>query len=111
MRPMAVMRRAFPATVVVAAVVVFPYLYRLPPFDQVLDPFRTFQATRLAIWLIILLGLNLLTGCTGQISLGHGALVAIGAYATAILMDDFGVPVAAAVLAAGFLTGSGPTGS
>jgi branched-chain amino acid transport system permease protein len=100
------LRRVVPAAIVLAAVAVFPYLYRLPLFDQVLDPFRTFQATRLAIWLIILLGLNLLTGYTGQISLGHGALVAIGAYAAAILMDEFGVPVAVAVLAAGLLTGA-----
>ena len=87
-------------------VAVFPYLYRIPPFDQVLDPFRTFQATRFMIWIVILLGLNLLTGFSGQISLGHGALVAIGAYVAAILMHEYGVPVALAVLAAGVFTGA-----
>lgn len=91
---------------VIGFVVVFPYLYRLAPFNQVLDPFRTFQATRLAIWLIILLGLNLLTGYTGQVSLGHGALVAIGAYVAAIAMNEFSAPVVVAVLAAGVLTGA-----
>ncbi len=90
----------------IALVVVFPYLYRVPPFDQVLDPFRTFQATRLMIWLVILLGLNLLTGYSGQISLGHGALVAIGGYTAAVLMHDYGVPVLLAVLAAGIFTGA-----
>jgi branched-chain amino acid transport system permease protein len=89
-----------------ALVVVFPYLYRIPPFDQVLDPFRTFQATRLMIWLVILMGLNLLTGYSGQISLGHGALVAIGGYTAAVLMHDYGVPVLLAVLAAGVFTGA-----
>jgi branched-chain amino acid transport system permease protein len=58
------------------------------------------------------LGLNLLTGYNGQISLGHGAFYAIGAYCAAILMDKYGVPywatlpVAGAVcLLAGFLFG------
>jgi branched-chain amino acid transport system permease protein len=64
------------------------------------------------IYAIALLGLNILTGFNGQISLGHGAFYAIGAYVTAILMDKFGVPywacvpVAGAVcLLAGFLFG------
>lgn len=82
---------------VLGLVAVFPYLYRLPLFDQVLDPFRTFQVTRFAIWLIVLLGLNVLTGYSGQVSLGHGALVALGAYVAAIFMSELGMPVALAV--------------
>ena len=84
---------------------VFPYLYTWPLLGSFLGPFRTFQATRFAIWLIILIGLNLLTGYTGQISLGHGAFIAVGAYIAAILMNEYSVPVFAAVLAAGLLTG------
>jgi len=84
---------------------VFPYLYTWPFFSSFLGPFRTFQATRFAIWLIILMGLNLLTGYSGQISLGHGAFIAIGAYIAAILMNTFTVPVFAAVLAASLLAG------
>jgi branched-chain amino acid transport system permease protein len=64
------------------------------------------------VYAIALLGLNILTGYNGQISLGHGAFYAIGAYVAAILMDKLGVPywatlpVAGAVcLAAGFLFG------
>lgn len=96
------------AVVVLAGflLVAFPYLHTWPFFDSFLDPFRTFQATRFAIWLIILLGLNLLTGYSGQISLGHGALVAIGAYTAAVLMSEYDAPVIVAVLAAGILTGS-----
>ena len=85
---------------------IFPYLFTWPFFGSFLDEFRTFQATRFAIWLIILMGLNLLTGYSGQISLGHGALVAVGAYTAAVLMTEFGVPVYLAVLGAGLLTGS-----
>ncbi len=99
-------RRNIALVALLAFLVAFPYLYRIQPFNQVLDPFRTFQVTRLAIWLVILLGLNLLTGYSGQISLGHGALVAIGAYTTAVLMHEFGVPVVFAVLAAGLFTGA-----
>jgi branched-chain amino acid transport system permease protein len=47
--------------------------------------FRLLQFTLVAIYVIALLGLNILTGYSGQISLGHGALVGIGAYVTALL--------------------------
>lgn len=74
--------------------------------------YRTFQFTLALVYAIALLGLNMLTGYNGQISLGHGAFYALGAYTTAILMDHYGVPywatipVAAAVcLVAGFLFG------
>jgi branched-chain amino acid transport system permease protein len=74
--------------------------------------YSVFQLTMVLVYAIALLGLNILTGYNGQISLGHGAFYAIGAYATAVLMDKFGwpywatLPVAAAVcLLAGFLFG------
>jgi branched-chain amino acid transport system permease protein len=74
--------------------------------------YRTFQFTLALVYSIALLGLNMLTGYNGQISLGHGAFYAIGAYTAAILMDQYGVPYwatlpAAAVvcLVAGFLFG------
>lgn len=78
----------------------------------VLSNFRLFQFTQVYIYAIALLGLNLLTGYNGQISLGHGAFFAVGAYVAAILMDRWGVPygwtlpIAAAIcLLAGFLFG------
>ena len=42
--------------------------------------FRLFQFTQVFIYAIALMGLNMLTGYNGQISLGHGAFYAIGAY-------------------------------
>ncbi len=45
-------------------------------------------ATYVAIYFIAILGLNILTGYTGQISIGHGAFMAIGGYTTAILSSD-----------------------
>jgi branched-chain amino acid transport system permease protein len=58
----------------------------------VVSNYRTFQFTLVLVYAIALLGLNMLTGYNGQISLGHGAFYAIGAYVTAIMMDRFGVP-------------------
>lgn len=58
----------------------------------ILSDFRTFQVTQILVYAIAILGLNLLTGFNGQISLGHGAFFAIGAYVAAILMDKLGVP-------------------
>jgi branched-chain amino acid transport system permease protein len=78
----------------------------------VLSDYRMFQATMTLIYAIVLFGLTILTGYSGQISLGHGAFYAIGAYCAAILIDKAGfpywatLPVAGALcLAAGFLFG------
>jgi len=67
----------------------------------VVTNYRTFQFTLVLVYAVALLGLNMLTGYNGQISLGHGAFYAIGAYCTAILMDRFGVPYWATLPAAG----------
>ena len=89
--------------VLLAAACVLPF---------VLSSYRTFQLTLVLVYAVALLGLNILTGYNGQISLGHGAFYAIGAYCAAVLMDRWGVPywatlpVAGAVcLVAGFLFG------
>ena len=97
------MRRHGWSGLVVVGATVLPFL---------LSKFQTFQATQVMVYAIAILGLNLLTGYNGQISLGHGAFYAAGAYSAAILIDQGGVPywaatpVAAAVcFAAGFLFG------
>jgi branched-chain amino acid transport system permease protein len=46
--------------------------------------FRLGQFTYVAIYFVALLGLNMLTGYNGQISLGHGAFMGIGAYVTTV---------------------------
>jgi branched-chain amino acid transport system permease protein len=48
--------------------------------------FRLSQFSYVGIYFIALLGLNILSGYNGQISLGHGAFVAVGAYTAAIAM-------------------------
>ena len=48
--------------------------------------YHLFQLTMVVVYAIAILGLAILTGFNGQISLGHGAFYAIGAYVTAVLM-------------------------
>src|ERR1700734_130846 len=64
----------------------------------ILSDYWIFQCTMVMVYSIALLGLNLLTGYNGQISLGHGAFYAIGAYATAILAERIGVPYVMAII-------------
>ena len=54
--------------------------------------YQLFQATMVLSYAVALLGLNILTGYNGQISLGHGAFYAVGAYAAGILMEHAGAP-------------------
>ena len=65
--------------------------------------YRVFQLNMVLVYAIVLLGLNILTGYNGQISLGHGAFYAIGAYVAAILMDLGGWPYWATLPVAGFV--------
>jgi branched-chain amino acid transport system permease protein len=77
-----------------------------------LSDYRLFLVTMTLITAIGVLGLNMLVGYNGQLSLGHGALYALGAYVTAVLMEHGGfawwatLPVSAAVcFGFGFLFG------
>src|ERR1700739_4567085 len=74
--------------------------------------FIIFQMTMLLIYGVAVLALNILTGGSGQFSLGQSAFYAIGAYTSAILMETFNVnyaltlPLAGIVcFAVGFLFG------
>jgi branched-chain amino acid transport system permease protein len=58
-----------------------------------ISDFRAQQFAYVGMYTVALIGLNVLTGYTGQISLGHGAFMAIGGYTTALLMagnEQFG---------------------
>ena len=68
-----------------------------------LSNFRVFQVTLVLVYAIALLGLNILTGYNGQISLGHAAFYAVGAYTTAIMIDKWNVPYALTIPVAGVL--------
>lgn len=56
------------------------------------------------LYAILALSLTLVAGTAGQMSLGHAGLLAIGAYASALLAIDLGVSVSTAILLAGVIT-------
>ncbi|WP_084550553.1 ABC transporter permease subunit [Actinomadura rifamycini] len=89
-------RRAAPWLVLLAAAVV------LPPASG--DPTITYLATTAAIYVMVATGLNIMFGYTGQVSLGQGALVAVGAYTSGVLMAGHGWTFWAAAPAAVLVT-------
>ncbi len=95
--------RTIATLAVFVAALAFPFLA---------SGYHVYQGAQVLILAIALLGLNLLTGFNGQISLGHGAFFAIGGYGAAILTAKLGVPYALAIplaslvcFGAGFLFG------
>jgi branched-chain amino acid transport system permease protein len=70
----------------------------------VLGSFYLGEVTNVLIWAVAGLGLMLLTGQTGQVSLGHSAFMALGCY-SCVLMMEAGVPFLFAFLLAGIITG------
>ena len=65
-------------------------LAALIPF--MFGPYRVGQFTLVLVYAVAVLGLNLLVGYNGQISLGHGAFFALGAYTAALLIEKASVP-------------------
>jgi branched-chain amino acid transport system permease protein len=77
-----------------------------------LSDYQLHKATQILVYTVAILSVNFLSGYNGQVSLGHGAFLAIGAYATAILVVKLGIPIWFAIpigglvsMAVGFLIG------
>ena len=66
----------------------------------VLSDYNLYLAAEVGIFFIAVLGLNILTGYTGQISIGHGAFMAIGGFTTAIMSRDHGTNLVVTMLMA-----------
>lgn len=77
-------------------------LFGAAPF--VLSPYMLYILNTIGIASIAAIGLNILIGYTGQISLGHGAFFGVGAYAAAILATRWGIGFYVAIPAAGLIT-------
>jgi len=73
-------------------------------FFGVIDEYTAQILTLGCINVIVALSLNLISGFTGQLALGHAGFMAVGAYTTAILTMQFNVPMLIAILAGGFVT-------
>jgi branched-chain amino acid transport system permease protein len=81
--------------VLIAFLALFPFLFK---------NYYVYVANYMAINVIVAIGLNLLVGYTGQISLGHSGFFAIGAYGTLVLMSKVGLPFVLALPAAALAT-------
>jgi branched-chain amino acid transport system permease protein len=77
-----------PLVVLIALALAIPF---------VASGFQTLEVAYALIFAIAILGLNLLTGFSGQISLGHGAFMAIGAFTTAIGVQKLHLPYLATI--------------
>ncbi len=99
------MRRAAGIGLWLAAVAAGLAVFLLVP--HLVSDYHSRELAQAGVFFIAIVGLNLLTGYTGQISLGHGALMAIGGYTTAALVvhehwrDVWTIPLAG--LAAGIV--------
>ncbi len=77
--------------------IVFPFMFQG-------SRYLLYVVNSVLIAVIAAIGLNILTGFTGQISLGHGAFMGVGAYASGYFMTVLGMPFWVCVLAAGCVT-------
>jgi branched-chain amino acid transport system permease protein len=82
--------------------IVVAFIAILPAF---LTSYGSFELTFVAAFAIAILGLIILTGKNGQISLGHGAFIALGGYTVAILATHAGLPYWIGIPAAGIVSG------
>ena len=84
----------------VAAALVVAFLPRF------ISSYHALEWARVGYFFVALLGLNVLTGHSGQISLGHGAFMAIGGYTSAILIAHHGVRDVWTIPLAGLVAGA-----
>ncbi len=68
--------------------------------SNTVDELRVYQGATVAMYVIAISSIILLTGYSGQVSLGHGALLAIGGYGAALVRNNFNAPIWIAFIAA-----------
>ena len=72
-----------------------------------LDAFRDYQIAEVACYVVAVAGLTVLVGLSGQISIGNGAFMAIGAYAAALMTIHLGWPLEAVLVASAAIAALG----
>jgi branched-chain amino acid transport system permease protein len=92
--------RILQKTAVRHTVLAFAALIALYFITSGVDAFRDFQIAQIAALACAAGGLTVLTGLSGQISLGQGAFMAVGAYTAALLLSHLNWPIIVVVLAA-----------
>ena len=91
-------RRLYATIACIVALVVFPYAPGVTSSTVA-------SANLAAVYTVVAVSLVLLTGWVGQISLGHAALVGIGAYATGHIVEGLGIPFPLSLPLAAFVSG------
>mgnify|MGYP002862918567 FL=1 len=91
-----------PGKAAIAKLVVLLAVLAVLPF--VVPGYRIFTLNYMAVFVIVGLGLSILVGDTGQVSLGHAAFMAIGAYTSVLAMTELGAPFLIALPAAGLVS-------
>jgi branched-chain amino acid transport system permease protein len=71
------------------------------------DELRVYQGASIAVFVIAIASLILLTGYSGQVSLGHGALMAIGAYSAAVSRNELHIPIVLSLFVAVLIAAAG----
>ncbi len=72
-----------------------------------LNAFRDYQMAEVACYVVTVAGLTVLVGLSGQISIGNGAFMAIGAYAAALMTIHLGWPLEAVLVASAAIAALG----
>ncbi|MDP9096980.1 MAG: branched-chain amino acid ABC transporter permease, partial [Pseudomonadota bacterium] len=90
------MASALKAILLIAVLLAFPFI--------VTNPYYLHLAVTVAIYSILVLGLDIVFGYTGEVSLGHAALLGIGAYTAGVLFFQFGIGLWLSIPAAVIVT-------
>jgi len=93
--------RLFESKTVLVWSLLFVFMLAILPF--IIPNYYTFILNLMMIYIVVSVGLNILVGNTGQISLGHAGFFAIGAYGTVLLMTHLYVPFIFALIIAGII--------
>ena len=100
------MRRALRPEQLATVVATAAFVAFVALLPLALSDFRASQFAYVGIYFIAICGLDILTGYTGLISLGHGAFMAIGGYTTAILVSEAGWNYLVTIPIAGLVAGA-----
>lgn len=90
--------------IIFAVAILIGVIISIGIYTGIIDEYTAHIITFGAINVIIALSLNLISGFTGQLALGHAGFMAVGAYTTAVLIMQYNVPLLIAILIGGIVT-------
>ena len=88
-------------------------LQSVPLLNIATSRYHTFLVDLILIYMIAILGVNIIMGYAGLVAISHAAVMAIGAYTSALFMVELDFPFVAAfalAMVVGAVTGAAPSG-